>query len=166
MSRRKYVIFFASMAVVLMCLMGVLAYQVWATYEEDTGEDRNYPKSENICSIDEEYEKKISLASSNIDICNLNYEFMLKWKDEISCYYGNILNSANESLHQSVINEQIVWEQYCQVSIEMQQHYLEQLYGSGTIVPVLLSQYEYELYRERAINLRDKWTVLEDTGRQ
>lgn len=60
---------------------------------------------------------------------------------------------AGEDLALTLAVSQEEWNAYVQAEMDMLQRYYEQKYGSGSIVPVVLSEARYNLSREKALEL-------------
>lgn len=118
---------------------------------------RNYTVA---VELDKEYERRLSNAQSNFEKSEINSEFAEKWKAEMNKNYQNLLTVSWKFLKEKLIASQAEWYIYAEKRIDEEYEYLLQEYTTGTIVPVLLSKFECNLYRERAIELFEMYDEL------
>lgn len=111
---------------------------------------RNYTLA---VELDKEHERRLLNAQSNVEITEINSEFADKWKAEIDTNYQKLLAIADPSFKEKLIASQTEWYICAEKHIEERFAYLLEVYQSGTIVPIKVSEYKYNLYRERAIEL-------------
>lgn len=133
--------------------LGLLTYYLCS--EKNEGSIRNFEGEHNVLSLDEEYSGEMLHANSNVEKCEINSKYASEWKKIIDQYFDRLTAEASEGARAVILSEQIAWEEYAAESINLYQNYLEQIYQGGSIVPVLLSEYEYELYRAKALELCD-----------
>lgn len=110
--------------------------------------------------IDTKYTLQCLAAKSNTAVVEINDTFSELWKEELNNTYNKIIAIANESLQQALFDEQQKWDDALSSKLECRLCYLQQIYGSGSIVPVLISEYRCQLYRERAIELNKMYEQL------
>lgn len=106
---------------------------------------------------DIEYEKRRKETKSNVELTSLNEEFADIWKEKIRTYHNCLINRYEEENNHTMIDEtntaQNSWELYCQSQIDYYETAILSQYTTGSIVPIKLSNFERNLYRERAIFL-------------
>lgn len=128
---------------------------------------------------DIEYEKRRKETKSNVELTSLNEEFADIWKGKVRTYYNSLVDhyekeknqittdgtntpqGAGEQYRQSHIDSLIdetktsqeSWELYCQGQLDYYEIAINFEYTTGSIVPIKLSNFERNLYRERAIFL-------------
>lgn len=110
--------------------------------------------------LDSEYKEKISAAKSDIEITETNEEFAEKWKSEINTNYEKLSAVASDGFKEKLTESQAEWNIYAEKRTAEHFEYLLEEYESGTIVPVIQSEFEYRLYRERAIELFEMYSKL------
>lgn len=108
-------------------------------------------------SIDSLLDDKLASAISNIEKSEAYRQVAELWKKEVDLNYQKLLLIANEPLQQALSAEHKAWEDTLLVKKELNLRYLQQIYMSGSIVPVLQAKYEYALYRERAVVLYEMY---------
>lgn len=167
-TKRLFVIF-VSVIVVLSSVIGVLSYKLWQQKDistpiengdNSTTENPAKTESEVSFALDTEYEKAFSAAYSNVEKCQVNDDYADKWDEFAEEYYNKLLEIASNDFKSSLIVSQAEWEKYAEISKEMQLKYLQDVYESGSSVPVGNSYYNYTLHRERAIELYEMYTEL------
>lgn len=174
-----------SVIVVLLCIVSVLAYRLWLQKDwiEPTGLEKTIltqigeSVSTQIVELDYAYAEKIAAAKSNADAADINYEFSQKWENLADAYYQDILGVADEleqehdadifgitggNLETVFLTSQDAWKAYAQIRINEQNAYLDANYAGGSIVSVLLSEFQCNLYRERAVELYNMYLNLND----
>lgn len=110
--------------------------------------------------LDEECKRRLSNAQSNLEITEINSEFADKWKEEIDKNYQNLLTVSWKFLNEKAVASQAEWYIYAEKRIDEEREYLLQQYTTGTIVSVKMSEFEYDLYRERALELFEMYYEL------
>lgn len=110
--------------------------------------------------LDKDYKSRLSKAKSNAEITEINSEFADKWKAEIDTNYQKLLTVADGSFREQLIASQKEWYVNAEKLTEERLAFLIEVYQYGSIVPVKVSEYEYNLYRERAIELFDMYEEL------
>lgn len=103
--------------------------------------------------LDEEYNRRMANAQSNVEITQINSEFADKWKAEIDKNYQNLLSVSWKYLREKLTASQAEWYIYAEKRLDEQYEYLFQKYTTGTALPLNMSKFQYDLYRERAIEL-------------
>lgn len=145
-------------------------FAYWGSGEMNIGihiEQPSLPEQENsaentlVAQLDEEYEAAINEAISNIEICEINQRFTEEWKKIIEEYYTLLLDTNTEALRVHIKKDKEEWPQYAQTRIDLELEYLQQIYGSGSIVPVIQSNFICELHREKSIELIEMYTKLQ-----
>lgn len=110
--------------------------------------------------LEEECKRRLSNAQSNLEITEINSEFADKWKEEIDKNYQNLLTVSWKFLNEKAVASQAEWYIYAEKRIDEEREYLLQQYTTGTIVSVKMSEFEYDLYRERALELFEMYYEL------
>ncbi len=110
--------------------------------------------------LDEECKRILSNSQSNLEITEINSEFADKWKEEIDKNYQNLLTVSWKFLNEKAVASQAEWYIYAEKRIDEEREYLLQQYTTGTIVSVKMSEFEYDLYRERALELFEMYYEL------
>ena len=111
---------------------------------------------QDLLSIDEKYYKEKKQATSNAELTNLNEKYSNIWKEKIDFYYEKIKCSFSyEEIHakNEVDSLKESWNEYYKNEITSTNKVLASIYGSGSIVPVVLSEYDMLLCRNKAIEL-------------
>lgn len=112
--------------------------------------------------LDDEYKKRVTGSCSNSEEVEINYQFAEAWKMAVDEYYDWILLHAEDELYNEISAEVVRWEEYSQNCLGAYESYLYQIYTTGTIVPVLQSEYTYNLYRDKALELYELYSSLQD----
>lgn len=112
--------------------------------------------TQQIYSLDTDYIDALNNAESNIEKVNINTHFCNLWIENANFYYNKILiyfedNASN--LYQETLQDQLTWEHYYTQQKNYYNNLLNSIYGSGTILPLKLSSFEYEQNRQRALVL-------------
>ena len=116
--------------------------------------------AEDVSSMDAEHDRRIAEAESNAGICEINEEFAQRYAVMISDDYERILSIADNALKPALTEERSAWEKYARSYMDSQLAYYEQFYTGGSIVPVVCSKAEYDLYRQKALSLREMYDDL------
>lgn len=111
---------------------------------------QNYPLA---IELDKEYERRVSAANANAEITDINSEFAEKWKAETDANYQKLLSVANDDFKEALVASQAEWYVNAEKDIEEKFMYFVNVHDFGSITPICVSKYEYNLYRERAIEL-------------
>lgn len=117
-------------------------------------------ETESTHPIDIERSSMITKAASNYELCTINTEYTQMWNEVIQEYCQKISTIVNEDFSYTLGTEQKEWEMYVKIRLEMETLYWEQVYQGGSVVPVVLSNIEYNLYRARALDLISIYTKL------
>ena len=169
MSKAKQVFIYISLAFVLCTLAFLSGMQVQhpkpSTQPETTNvlQETTFDQKEYYAEIDSEYAQQLLNAESNLEVCKIHNRFSVLWKDEIDIINDRINAIASESLQQALFKEQQEWNSAVSTKIDCRLQFFQQIYGSGSIVPVLIAEYECQLYRERAINLNKMYDQIYST---
>ena len=110
--------------------------------------------------IDSEYKQQLLNAVSNVEVSKVHDRFTELWKSEIDSSINKINAIASESLQQALFKEQQEWESTATAMIDCRLCFYQQVYGSGSIVPVLMAEYKCQLYRDRAISLNEMYDQI------
>ena len=125
----------------------------------------NNKNNVNSEAIDKNYNTQIKLTKSNSEITNLNSEYKNIWKELIDLYYQQlteyykkeqnnhmqkILNANISNFNDYVLNQMLFYEEIVLTK-----------YETGSVVPILLSEYEMKLYRAKALELEN---ILDQLG--
>lgn len=174
--------------IVLMIIIAVLLVIISAMIYKDFSNDKNidnvteapitnenttdnptetYDRTQDILSkytaaveLDKEYSSRIANTDNNADITSVNSEFAQKWKEEIDKNYQNLLTVSWKFLNEKAVASQAEWYIYAEKRIDEEREYLLQQYTTGTIASVKMSEFEYNLYRERALELFEMYYEL------
>ncbi len=166
---KKIVVVFVSIIVVLSSIIGVLSYRLWQQKdmlaptengENSTTENLTATESEVTFALDTEYEKAFSAAYSNVEKCQVNDDYSDKWDKFANEYYNKLLEIASDDFKASLIASQTEWKKYAELKEDAQLKYYQNVFGSGTAVPGAVSNYRYNLHRERAIELYKMYIEL------
>ena len=122
--------------------------------------------------LDDQYASSYLEATCNYERGEVNRQFAEKWRQEAELYYNKICEIAyNEDFKQAIIAGQAAWEYSYPIRVEENFAYLRHVYRAGSIVPILASKYEYDLQRERAIELykmyekvKVVWDIIQEYG--
>ena len=110
--------------------------------------------------IDSEYKQQLLNAVGNVEVSKVHDRFTELWKSEIDSSIDKINAIASESLQQALFKEQQEWESTATAMIDCRLCFYQQVYGSGSIVPVLMAEYKCQLYRDRAISLNEMYDQI------
>ncbi len=166
---KRLVVIFASIIIILSSVIGALSYKLWQQKdisapiengENSTTENPAKTESKVSFALDTEYEKAFSTAYSNVEKCQVNDDYADKWDEFAEEYYNKLLEIANDDFKASLIASQTEWEKYAELKEDAQLKYYQNVFGSGTAVPGAVSNYRYNLHRERAIELYKMYTEL------
>lgn len=123
-------------------------------------------QTEEKYSLDLEYEKEIQACKSNVEMTETNNLYAQKWYDLSETYCAimrqavsdkEYFDKAEEEYHQNeadsveIIHEN--WKEYAQQRCKDEETRLLSVYTTGSIVPVRLSRFRYEFYRDHAIEM-------------
>lgn len=148
-----------------------LNFAYWGNYEKNVGiriEQPSLPEQEEsdenllVARLDKEYEATINAAVSNVELCEINGRYTEEWQKIIEEYYALLQVMEPDTFASQIMKDKEEWPQYTQVRIDLELQYLQEVYGSGTILPVVLSQYICEIHREKAIELIEMYTNLKE----
>jgi len=117
---------------------------VQASSPADTGADE-------ISLLDAAHEQRLAEAVSNVETEDVNEEYVQKYKELINCCHEQLMSVAMKELQASLPQEQEAWENYVQALLDMQMDYYEEFFYGGSVPPVLITHFEYDLYKERAL---------------
>lgn len=166
---KRLVVVFVSIIIVLSSVIGVLSYKLWQQKdisapiengENSTNEIPAITEEAETFALDTEYEKAFSAAYSNVEKCQVNDDYSDKWDKFADEYYNKLLEIASDDFKASLIASQAEWEKYAELEEDTQLKYYQNVFGSGTAVPGAVSNYKYNLHRERAIELYEMYTEL------
>ncbi|MBR0466574.1 MAG: hypothetical protein IJJ40_03670 [Clostridia bacterium] len=107
--------------------------------------------------IDRTYLHKAKRISSNAELTSLNDEYARLYENKITVFFDIISNYytgiKDEKMAKLIEDLKDNWEQYSTIQKENYQKLIISKYGSGSIVPVKLSDYNRKINREKAIEL-------------
>lgn len=130
-----------------------------------------------VIQLDAECQEKISVCSSNSDITetyelytnkmktrideyNVRIAQFAEYKKELFAEYVKQGNSYAETIISNAENTVYTfkenrdrWQVWSKKAIDDHQLYLEGIYSGGSIVPVLQSKYQYQVFYQRAVEL-------------
>lgn len=123
-------------------------------------------QTEEKYSLDLEYEQEIQACKSNAEMTETNNLYAQKWYNLSETYCANMrqavsdkeyFDKAEEEYHQNKAGSvEIIhknWKEYAQQRCKDEETRLLSVYTTGSIVPVRLSRFRYELYRDHAIEM-------------
>ena len=113
-----------------------------------------------IAQLDKEYAMAMSAAVSNAERTDVNTRFSESWMKIIEEYYQLLNEVSPDNMQILLQQDKEQWLLYSQGQIELEHARLDAVYGSGTIVPVLLSEFTYELNREKAVELIEMYIQM------
>ena len=113
-----------------------------------------------IAQLDKEYAMARSDAVSNVERADVNTRFAESWMKLIEEYYQHLYDISPENMQILLEQDKEQWLLYSQGQIELEHARLDAVFGSGTIVPVLLSEFTYELNREKAVALIEMYEQM------
>ena len=79
----------------------------------------------------------------------------------VKYYYEILLSSENELAVSEAQNAESEWNESILKEIDSYQAMLEQQYGGGTIIPLLMSKHQYMLYRSWAMSAFELYLVYQ-----
>lgn len=120
------------------------------------------PDTENdgISLLDAEHQRRRGEAVSNVEREEIDQEYIQRYQAIIDDCYDRLLSLAGEEMQSALIQERIAWESYSPIRLDMQLKYYQEIYESGSIVPVLCSGFEYDLYHQRAISFQKMYDEI------
>lgn len=163
----------------------VLTAHVCPEIENEQAEHTNDESLNDDHQLDVEYNEKKSVAVSNSALTALNDEYAGLWQKQVEKYYQALFDyySSTEGLyadkdgityypgvkdHASMMEEtkasQENWLKYYESSINYYKDFLYSVYGTGSIVPVKLSDYSRILYRAKAIEMCELYSSISSTS--
>lgn len=113
-----------------------------------------------IAQLDNEYVMAMSAAVSNAERTDVNATYAEKWMNKLEEYYQFLNEVSPENMQILLQQDKEQWLRYSESQIELEHARLDAIYGSGTIVPVLLSEFTYELNREKAVALIEMYEQM------
>ena len=114
--------------------------------------------------IDEEYLATINVTASNFDKAEITLEFSKKWLSCAEQYYDLIiLDLPYDDYKINFINMED-WIEYKNLKCKEFHMYTELKTQGGSIGSILCAQYEYDLCRQRAIELYQMYIDIRKTG--
>ena len=113
-----------------------------------------------IAQLDKEYESAVSAADSNVELSDVNTRFAESWMKKIEEYYQRLYDISPENMQILLEQDMEQWLLYSQRQIELEHACLDEIYGSGTIIPVLISKFTYELNREKAVEIIEMYLQM------
>lgn len=159
MSKIKSVI--VSIIVCILLLSALMAFallckqsDLYASSKTGTVYDQTM---ERLTGIEEAYQKESKSVGSNAELTQINEEYAAIWLARIDEYYERAELYArrknDSSLAEQIEASRQSWSSYRTAQTEFAKSSLLSVYGSGSIVPVLLSDYLRVLYRDKAMEL-------------
>lgn len=142
------------------CILIIALLLGGCSRETSTSADSKVCQDTFSFQYDDAYSQEIGQADSNFALCQVNEKYTQMYKSLIASYYEKLCAKAGNGLKQAIAEEQAAWEEYAQANLDMQLEYLEVIYGGGSIVPVLYTEAEYRLYREKALELSQRYEAL------
>lgn len=146
------------LCIVLMCIITGCNHQVdnqQTNFSDMPNDLNNYSGALTLDKktiIDNRYLDSIQTKMSNAEYVQTTVDYANQYKELIDKYYNALLEADNIDA-ENIVHTHTIWERYSEESLVAQKTYLEDIYGSGTIVPKFLVDYQYRLYRTRAIEL-------------
>lgn len=113
------------------------------------------PDTDEVSLLDATHEQRLAEAVSNVETEEVNEEYVQKYKELINRYHEQLMSVAGEALQASLPREQEAWENYVQALLDMQMDYYEERFYAGSIPPVLLTHFEYDIYKQRALRFQE-----------
>ena len=171
MKFKKILLFFLILIVVFMSFFCIkLLISSLGGLQGDAGQESlntshtGIPNSDTQFTLDIEYQNKMQDSKSNVEITAINDEFSEKWKSKIEFYYIQIVNyytsSFNQEMHDLFKENHINWSSYAEQQYNYYETVMCDVYTTGSIVPVKLSNYKRTVYRNRAIELYNQCIEL------
>lgn len=117
-------------------------------------------QTEEISQVDKAYASEMASAYSNVEKCDTNQKFIEKWDAFAKTYYNKTMEKADEELREKSIEAEKNWESYVNKRLVLEEAILLKRFASGSIVPVLLSDFECELHRVHAIDMQRRYFNL------
>ena len=146
--------------IVILSLIIVVCFQcnMISQQEKDTTETYEWCKE-----IDKEYIEALQGAESNYDRATVNSQFSERWLECAERYYNLIiLNLPYESSEDDFISPE-KWIEYKDMQVKEFLAYADNRSLGGTINAVLAAEYEYNLCRERAVELYQMYIEIKET---
>lgn len=103
--------------------------------------------------LDTEYIKALkNSGGSNVEFCNITVEYADKWEEEMKKYYNILYNGLNNEGKELLKSSQRDWGKFINSQEKLDQNIVTR-FGSGTIVPLILSENRITKFRSRAVEL-------------
>ena len=135
----------------------VLLYQQSEPYDSSKTGTVCDQTMEPFTSIEEAYQKESKRVSSHAELTQINEKYAEIWLARMDEYYDRAELYAHEtndlSLAEQIEESRQSWDSYRTAETEYAKSCLLSVYGSGSIVPVLLSDYRREFCRNKAMEL-------------
>ena len=155
-----------SKKIISLMLALIIMFILTACQSVDTSTTDQTTKNDTIITseynLDKEHSKELENTTSNAEITDINEKYAEKWKSTGDGYYTLILSDysnstkTKEQLQESLDRVTLIHDnmlEYIDERLEIELKRLQDVYQSGSIVPVEMSNYEYKMYRDYALEM-------------
>ena len=127
------------------------------------------PESDDSSSADdldrqynEDMEKTNGITSEMIKVIS---DYSILWKSKMEQSYQMLMERFDENGKTMLENEQGIWNAYSQQNTQLKLYCNASGYdGGGTYLTVLEAELEYQRYRDRALELMDLYSIVEESA--
>ena len=170
MKNKKYTWLYICLLAVACLALGAVSCYLWMDgWSPETAEQPQplevVEEPHSLDYLHEEYLSRLDGAACNMETSQISYDYAQKWDAVAAQYYDAIMGVANDDLKAALSAGPEAWEAYAQAELELFFRYKEQKYWGGSIMPVLVADAQYQLSRERALELYDIFIQVEGTER-
>lgn len=163
MTKKMIVLIFVNVLLLLSfaVLLCVLLLQKNDPEPEAFYDGSNFSSQSWVLELERQYETSMSQATSNLEKENVNIQYAERWYQYAEEYYDLIMEHAPEILKESFVTMDD-WKHYAELTCREYAACLEIHYAGGTAAAHGAAKYEYELYRQRALELYEIYTDIVD----
>lgn len=140
----------------------VLIVSLFISVVHNVYESESYKNENEIYTLDVLYNQEMEKAVSNYEKSEINKKYGDLWYEKIQLY-NDALNShyyKDEEMKNKINLSQDNWLEYKNIQEDIYFDFLISVFTTGSIVPIIQSEKEYALNRERAIFLYKQCDML------
>jgi len=140
----------------------VLIVSLFITVVHNVYESESYKNENEIYTLDVLYNQEMEKAVSNYEKSEINKKYGDLWYEKIQLY-NDALNAhyyKDEEMKNKINLSQDNWLEYKNIQEDIYFDFLISVFTTGSIVPIIQSEKEYTLNRERAIFLYQQCDML------
>ena len=140
----------------------VLIVSLFISVVHNVYESESYKNENEIYTLDVLYNQEMEKAVSNYEKSEINKKYGDLWYEKIQLY-NDALNAhyyKDEEMKNKINLSQDNWLEYKNIQEDIYFDFLISVFTTGSIVPIIQSEKEYALNRERAIFLYQQCDML------